>query len=72
MSNGVPKNFILVNRTFRNYLIIELNEDYGMTKLEVRDCCGTILRIKDIELQKGMHKIDIPSAEVAYIGTNKE
>ena len=47
--------------------MLDLADDAGTHGIEVRDCRGRVTRTDSIELETGLHQIDIPPARVAVL-----
>jgi hypothetical protein len=47
--------------------VLDLAGDTGTHGIEVRDCRGRVTRTDSIELETGLHQINIPPAGVAVL-----
>lgn len=66
------KDIILVNGTLKSKIYIELESDLGERQIQILNCCGEVVKIEKIHLNKGVMSIEIPASGVAYIAyTNK-
>jgi alpha-galactosidase len=66
--NGtVPETLLIVNGKLTPRVVIDLAEDLGPRTLEVRDCCGNLVRSETITLSAGLHALAIPSSGLARL-----
>jgi alpha-galactosidase len=56
------KVFIFINGTYEDRILFDLPEALKDMTLEVRDCCGNILRNEITDLNKGINSIAVPPA----------
>jgi alpha-galactosidase len=61
---NIPENFILINGTLKNEVVVHVQEDLGERKSQVYNCCGDLVKDEQISLSKGVHIFNIPAAGV--------
>ncbi len=66
------KQWIVVNATPNERVVVELGTAYGRCRVEVQDCSGTLVRSASINFGKGLHHIDVPSAGLVTITRGRE
>jgi alpha-galactosidase len=65
---GTPPNgWILLNGTHDNRIFLEVKEELGVRRVQVRNCCGEVVLIEDVTFTKGIHLLQVPIAGVATI-----
>ena len=69
---AVPATCFIVNGTLDRRIILDLAVGLDRRTLEVRDCCGEIVRRETVELAAGLHALDIPPAGVATLAQQKD
>ncbi|UKS27151.1 alpha-galactosidase [Paenibacillus sp. HWE-109] len=62
-----PELVLFVNGTLNSRLNVELEEDWGSRWLEVRDCKGQLVKKELVELNAGIHRLEIPPCGVAAV-----
>lgn len=67
LEKDVPGEIILVNGTFEKRIIVEMAEDYGRARLEVKNCCGETVSSGYINLNNGLNVVEIPPAGAAFL-----
>lgn len=67
LEGELPSTLLIVNGTLENGIVLELAGDAGTREMEVRDCRGRVTRTDSIQLEAGLHQIDIPAAGVAVL-----
>ncbi|HJQ28483.1 MAG TPA: glycoside hydrolase family 36 protein [Rubrobacter sp.] len=67
LEGEVPSTLIVVNGTLEGGVVLNLSGDAGTREVEVRDCRGRIARTDSVELETGLHRIDVPAAGVAVL-----
>lgn len=63
------REWLVVNGTLHDRVVLELAEGWGEREVEIRDCTGLVTAEYRIELHNGLHAIDIPPAGVAIFTT---
>lgn len=64
---ALPSKLILVNATTTGELVLDLAEDLGDRRLEVRDCQGRLEREELVRLKAGLHRLAIPPSGIATL-----
>ncbi len=67
LEGEVPATLLVVNGTLEEGVVVYLADDAGTRGVEVHDCRGRVTRTDSIELETGLHQIDIPPAGVAVL-----
>ncbi|HEX2741382.1 MAG TPA: hypothetical protein VHM69_13130, partial [Rubrobacter sp.] len=67
LEGPLPPTLLVVNGTLENGIVLELAGDAGTREMEVRDCRGRVTCTDSIQLETGLHQIDIPAAGVAVL-----
>lgn len=62
---SLPPELLLVNGTYEQRLVLELEEEAGNGLLAVWDCCGNLVRQVPVRLGQGLHSLPVPPAGVA-------
>jgi alpha-galactosidase len=65
-----PPHLILVNGTLNARLILELDDDLGERKVEIRDCRGIIVSRETRPFAAGLHFLPVPPCGVAFLKGN--
>lgn len=64
---AIPSRFMIVNGTQEQRVVLELEADLDLRMLEIRDCCGQLVRKEQVRLCAGLHRIDMPAAGLAIL-----
>ena len=67
LEGEIPSTLLVVNGTLQQGVALFLVDDAGARRIEVRDCRGRMTGTDYIELEAGLHQIDIPSAGLAVL-----
>ena len=67
LNRELPEQFILVNGTRIDGVVIELDRDGGSRALEIKDCMGNVVEQRVLHLKAGIHRIQVPPAGVATL-----
>jgi alpha-galactosidase len=67
LEGEIPSTLLVVNGTLKEGVVLYLVDDAGARRIEVRDCRGRVTGTDSIELETGLHRIDIPPAGVAVL-----
>jgi alpha-galactosidase len=67
LEGEIPSTLLVVNGTPEQGVVLYVAEAAGARGIEVRDCRGRVTGTDNIELEAGLHKIDIPPAGVAVL-----
>ncbi|HET7270656.1 MAG TPA: glycoside hydrolase family 36 protein [Rubrobacter sp.] len=67
LEGEIPSTLLIVNGTLEDGVVLKLADDAGTREVEVRDCRGRVTYTEIVELETGLHEIDVPSAGVAVL-----
>lgn len=67
LEGGLPATLLVVNGTPKDGVVLRSDRDGGERGIEVRDCRGRAVREGRIELEAGLHELDVPAAGVAIV-----
>jgi alpha-galactosidase len=67
LEGELPPTLLLVNGTLEDGVVLDIAGDAGTRDVEVRDCRGRVMRSDGVELDAGLHEIDVPAAGVAVL-----
>ena len=67
LEGEIPSTLLVVNGTPEQGVVLYVAEAAGARGIEVRDCRGRVTGTDNIELEAGLHQIDIPPAGVAVL-----
>lgn len=62
-----PATVLLVNGTLRDRIGLDVEDAIGIRDVEVRDCCGGLVREERLDLGGGLHSIAVPPAGLAML-----
>ncbi len=65
LDGELPPTLLVVNGRLGEGVVVDLERDAGTREVEVRDCRGRVVRTEEIELTRGLHKVEVPAAGVA-------
>lgn len=68
---NIPEKFIIVNGKYTQEVIVDIEEDLGNCEIDVFNCIGEVVDVFEMNLQKNIHRINIPESGVAIIKKNK-
>jgi alpha-galactosidase len=57
----------VVNATRREGVVLELERDLGQRRVEIRDCCGSVVGAERRSFGPGLHRLAIPPSGVATL-----
>jgi alpha-galactosidase len=55
---------MLINASHKRGMVVALEQDAGIRMIEVLDCMGHRLKKQSIQMNKGLHEIDVPAAGI--------
>jgi alpha-galactosidase len=67
LEEEIPSTLLVINGTPEQGVVLYVAEAAGARGIEVRDCRGRVTGTDNIELEAGLHKIDIPPAGMAVL-----
>ena len=67
LEGEIPSTLLVVNGTPEQGVVLYVAEAAGARGIEVRDCRGRVTGTDNIELEAGLHQIDIPPAGTAVL-----
>ncbi|MCE7739636.1 MAG: alpha-galactosidase [Candidatus Heimdallarchaeota archaeon] len=67
IDNKVPPKLILVNGTFNNRVIIQLEHDLEVRNMVISSCTGSIIKKGQVNLSAGIHYITLPPAGIGIL-----
>jgi alpha-galactosidase len=67
LNGTLPREWILLNGTHEKRLFLEVEEDLGAKRVQVRNCLGEDILMEDILFTKGVHLLQVPIAGIATI-----
>lgn len=61
---SIPEEFICINGTLKNEVVLYFEEDLGTRKMKAYNCCGKVVEDKEIVIEKGLQVFNIPACGV--------
>jgi alpha-galactosidase len=67
LDKTLPDECILLNGTHESRMFLEVKEELGVRRVQVRNCCGEELQMEDITLTNGFYLLQVPIAGIVTI-----